>query len=195
MYAIALIVLTKEIVSHNKNMKKFVIILSLLFLLATPAVAIDLGFKIKVGDAAKKAGYGVTTETTLAETAGIAINAALSFVGVIFLVLMVYAGYLWFTSRGEEEPIKKAQKIIMASAIGLAIVAGAYGITEMVVPIILEKTTGEGGGAPPAGGGKVECCYIGGDWAVTYSKFKWDEKTCKDAGGDPQGLVPEEECK
>lgn len=177
-------------------MKFAIFVAVLIFLLSSTSVlAIDLGFGKKVSEAANKAGYGVTTETTLAETAGIAIKAALSFVGVIFLVLMVYAGYLWFTSRGEEEPIKKAQKIIMASAIGLVIVAGAYGITSLIVPIILEKTTGEGGGAPTAGGAKVECCWIGGDWAVTHSKFKWDEKKCKAADGDFQGLVPEEECK
>ncbi len=181
--------------SINNKVLIFIIFCLLVVVAPLSAQAIDLGFSKKVSEAANKAGYGATTETTLAETVGIAIKAALSFVGVIFLVLMVYAGYLWFTSRGEEEPIKKAQKIILASVIGLVIVAGAYGITSLIVPIILEKTTGEGGGAPTAGGAKVECCYIGGNWAVTYSKFQWDEAKCKAAGGDPQGLVPQEECK
>lgn len=172
------------------------IVLLLFVLQATPVSAIDLGFGKKVSEAANKAGYGATTETTLAETAGIAIKAALSFVGVIFLVLMVYAGYLWFTSRGEEEPIKKAQKIIMASAIGLAIVAGAYGITALVVPRILEKTTGAGGGAPKAGGAKVECCSICDTWAVTCPpKKKLSEKDCNLLNGEYLGLVPAEECQ
>ena len=185
----------------NKNMRKlklfycFTVLLLFVFQ-AMPVMAIDLGFGSKVGGAASKAGYGATTETTLAETAGIAIKAALSFVGVIFLVLMVYAGYLWFTSRGEEEPIKKAQKIIVASMIGLVIVAGAYGITAVVVPKILEKTTGEGGGASTTGGAKVECCSLCDTWAVTCPpKHKINEADCKAIGGEYLGLVPEEECK
>lgn len=182
----------------NKNMKKWAIVLLLFIFQATPAFAIDLGFEKRVQGAASKAGYGSATETTLAETAGIAIKAALSFVGVIFLVLMVYAGYLWFTSRGEEEPIKKAQKIIMASVIGLVIVAGAYGITSLIVPRILEKTTGEGGGAPTAGGAKVSCCSICPTWTMeaTCPKQKLSEKECAATeDGVYLGLKPSEECK
>lgn len=173
----------------------FICLMTLLFLPLTSR-AIDLGFGSKVQDAAGMAGYGETTETTLAETVGIAIKAVLSFVGVIFLVLMVYAGYLWFTSRGEEEPIKKAQKIILASVIGLVIVAGAYGATNLIVPIILEKTTGEGGGAPTAGGAKKECCSICDTWAVTCPpKQQISEADCKAIGGEYLGLMPVEECK
>ena len=62
--------------------------------------------------------------------------------GVIFLVLMVYAGYLWMTARGTEEQIEKAKKIIMAAMIGLIITLGAYSITAFVVPAILERAVG-----------------------------------------------------
>lgn len=63
---------------------------------------------------------------------GTVINAALTLVGLIFLVLMVYAGYLWMTARGESEQIDKAKDIIKASIIGLVIVLSAYAISAFV---------------------------------------------------------------
>jgi len=112
------------------------------FLLVSPALAQRkdiLGVGL-VDSAATKAGYERATDTTLAETIGVAVKGALSMVGVVFLVLMVYAGYLWMTARGEEETIKKAQKIIISSIIGLVIVLASYSITNFVVLAILSRT-------------------------------------------------------
>lgn len=61
------------------------------------------------------------------------IKAALTLVGIIFFVLMVYAGFLWMTAHGKEEQIETARKIIIAAVIGLAIVVGAYAITNFIV--------------------------------------------------------------
>lgn len=128
--------------SVNKNMRKllskkmlycYIVILLSVFVMAVPVLAISFGIT-EAGDAAVKGGYaGGTTETTLAETVGLGIKMALSLVGAIFLALMVYAGYLWMTARGEEEPVTKARKIITACIIGLIIVVGAYSITDYVL--------------------------------------------------------------
>lgn len=114
----------------------FIILLSA----ATTVFAQNLGGDL-VKDAAGKAGYKEdTTETTFAETLGTVVKAALSFVGIIFLSLMVYAGFLWMTARGEESQVEQAQEIIKQSIIGLIITVGAYSITAFVVPAILERT-------------------------------------------------------
>lgn len=127
-------------------MKKIIysiILAVILFMPLASAMAIDLGKQL-VTETAKKAGYdSATTKTTFAETIGTVIKAALSFVGVIFLVLMVYAGYLWMTARGAEEQIEKARKIITAAIIGLIITVGAYSITNFVVPAILARTVAQ----------------------------------------------------
>ena len=95
--------------------------------------------------AATQGGYaGTTSDTTLAETVGLIISIVLAFVGVIFLVLMVYAGILWMTAAGEEEKIKKAQKIILTSTVGLVITVGAFLITNFLVPAIIAATKGGG---------------------------------------------------
>jgi len=110
-------------------------------LLASPALvhAIDLGggFLKKAGDTA---GYEAATETTLSENIGSIINIILSFVGVIFTVLLVYAGYLWMTARGKDDQVDKAKDIIRQSIIGIVITLGAYSVTNFIIPRVLEAT-------------------------------------------------------
>lgn len=123
-------------------MKRFIVFaVSLAFFLGvvSQAYAIDLGSNL-TQTAAQKAGYANATNTSFAETLGTIVKVALSFVGIIFLSLMVYAGFLWMTARGETDQVDTAKKIITQSVIGLAITVGAYSITAFVVPAILSKT-------------------------------------------------------
>lgn len=82
-----------------------------------------------LGTAGKRAG---TNETQVEVIVGQVIFTALSFVGLIFLVLMVYAGYLWMTARGDSGQVEKAQDIVRMAMIGLIIVVSAYAITALV---------------------------------------------------------------
>jgi len=70
----------------------------------------------------------VTEESGVSNIAGAVIQAALALIGVIFLALMLYAGYHWMTARGEEEKVEKAKDTITRAIIGLIIVVGAYAI-------------------------------------------------------------------
>jgi len=60
------------------------------------------------------------------------IKAALSLLAIIFIVLIILAGYRWMTASGNEEKIKKAQETLTTAIIGLIIVLAAYGITYFV---------------------------------------------------------------
>ncbi len=132
--------------------KKFLIIGSLFFALgilfiSRPAyAALNLGSDM-TKQAAERAGYNPNAdETTLAETIGSIIKTVLSTVGVVFLALMVYAGFLWMTARGESEQVDKAQDIIRAAIIGMIITVASYSITAFIVPRVVEKA----GGSPQA---------------------------------------------
>ena len=57
--------------------------------------------------------------------------------GMIFLILMLYGGYLWMTAAGKEERVTKAKNLITAAIIGVIIVVSAYAISYFVI----EKTT------------------------------------------------------
>jgi cytochrome bd-type quinol oxidase subunit 2 len=75
---------------------------------------------------------GVDVNKNIAGVSGQVIKAALSLVGLAFLLLMVYAGFLWMTARGEDTQIEKARKIISSTIIGLVLVLSAYAITLFV---------------------------------------------------------------
>lgn len=75
---------------------------------------------------------GTQDQGDLGAITGTTINAALQLVGIIFMGLLVYAGILWMTARGQEDQIEKAKKIISASIIGLVITISAYAITVFV---------------------------------------------------------------
>lgn len=69
---------------------------------------------------------------TPATIIGQIIGAVLAFVGILFLVLMIYGGLLWMTARGNQEQVTKAKDLIIASVIGLIIILSAYAITAYV---------------------------------------------------------------
>lgn len=79
-----------------------------------------------------KAG-GATPVSGPGALAGTIIGYGLAFVGVIFFILMIYAGFLWMTARGNEEQITKAQDLIKSAIIGIIIVFLSYVITNFVL--------------------------------------------------------------
>ena len=72
------------------------------------------------------------------------IRVILGFLGIIFVVLIIYAGFTWMTAAGNEEKITKAKKIMVSAIIGTAIILAAYAITFFVISELLEATGAEG---------------------------------------------------
>ncbi|KKR48604.1 MAG: hypothetical protein UT86_C0004G0090 [Candidatus Magasanikbacteria bacterium GW2011_GWC2_40_17] len=69
------------------------------------------------------------------------IKVFLGIVGIIFLGLIVYAGFLWMTSAGESKKVEEAQKYLKNGVIGLVIVLAAYGIVLLITLFLLRSTT------------------------------------------------------
>ncbi|MFH1173151.1 MAG: pilin [bacterium] len=99
--------------------------------------------------AAGLGGYDSGTPNLPATIAGI-VQILLGFIGIVFLALTVYAGYLWMTASGNEDKVTRAKDMLRNSIIGLAIVLAAYSITYFLF-IWFEKA---GGGVGPGGGGQ-----------------------------------------
>lgn len=70
------------------------------------------------------------------------IYVALGFLGIVFVVLLVWAGFTWMTAGGEEAKIGEAKKRITAGVIGLVIVLAAWGTTWFVMNTLVLATTG-----------------------------------------------------
>ncbi len=126
-------------------MKKLLITLIIIltaFLFLNVVEAANLGDASKMAtNVAKGAGYKIANgETAFNQTIGVIINTALSFLGVIFLGLMIYGGFLWMTDRGNENQLKRAQSLITAAVIGIIIVLSAYAISVFVLDKIQTGT-------------------------------------------------------
>jgi hypothetical protein len=122
-------------------MKRFFVSLLFLSLVLVPNVEPVLGqtstkpnlqeqVSKQLGVTAEKAALSnADPRLVIAET----IQFILSLVGIIFVGLIVLAGYWRFTANGEEEKIQKSNKTIMGAVIGLFIIMLSYAVAEFVV--------------------------------------------------------------
>jgi hypothetical protein len=76
---------------------------------------------------------GLSTADSLPEIIGRVISVMLGLLGIVFVVLVVYAGFLYLTSNGEEGNVKKAKKLLTQAIIGLIIIVSAYAISSYVI--------------------------------------------------------------
>lgn len=77
------------------------------------------------------------------DVVGRIINIGLGVLGLFFLLLMIYGGYIWMNARGNEEEVTKAKKIIMGAVIGLVIILASYGVSNFVFTNIYSTTDPE----------------------------------------------------
>jgi amino acid transporter len=69
------------------------------------------------------------------------ISVFLGFLAIIFLVLIIWAGYKWMTAAGNEDQIRESKKQITTAIIGLTIILLSYSITLFVTNCIYEVST------------------------------------------------------
>lgn len=98
------------------------------------------------------AAAGVEGGVDLVQIIGRIINIFLGFLGIIFLGLLLYAGYLWMTAAGNEEQVAKAKTTIRNAIIGLVLIASAWSITFFILRA-LGGDEGSGGGIFSGGSG------------------------------------------
>ncbi len=108
--------------------------LSLLTALA-PASVFAYNFETDsgLGQTANRAGYTNELNKSVDDLIMQGISVVLTFVGVIFLLLMIMAGFRWMTARGNESEVEKAKKTVTQSIIGIIIVFAAYAISYFVI--------------------------------------------------------------
>lgn len=63
---------------------------------------------------------------------GSIINGILSIIGLVFLILTVFAGFNWMTSQGNDEKIKKSKDTLTSSVIGLIVTLSAWTIWNFI---------------------------------------------------------------
>jgi hypothetical protein len=79
------------------------------------------------------------------------IQTCLGLLALIFLVLMVFAGFQWMTAGGNETKVSKAQETIKTAVIGLVIVLAAYAITYFIFKYLPFTASTTGSSSPQVG--------------------------------------------
>lgn len=102
--------------------------------LAMPALALDLGTNYVNNSVT---GLGTNDPRKMA---GLIIQIALGFLGVLAVVIILIGGFKWMTAAGNEEQIEDAKKVLMAGIIGLIIILASWGIATFVLNSLLTAT-------------------------------------------------------
>jgi len=72
------------------------------------------------------------------------INIALGLLGIIAVCIVIFAGFKWMTSNGDEEKISEAKKMLKNGVIGLAIILASWGIVTFIFKSLIDDETSNG---------------------------------------------------
>ncbi|MFH1412604.1 MAG: hypothetical protein ABIG10_01055 [bacterium] len=73
-----------------------------------------------------------TNNNSMTQIMADVIKVFLGLLGIIFIVIIIVAGYNLLTAGGNDEKVEKARKLITRSIIGLIIILSAYAITYWI---------------------------------------------------------------
>ncbi len=120
----------KKITNHRGLLFSLLLVIFLVPIISNAQAS--LGLPSNIG------GLGTTDlKTVISNIVGVIFG----FLGILLVLLILYGGFLWMTSQGNEQQIEKAKKVITSAVIGLALVLSAYGIASFIVSSLLGSTT------------------------------------------------------
>lgn len=82
-----------------------------------------------------------TGTTDIRLTIASIIRTAMSLLGIIAVLIILYGGFRWMTAAGNEDNVHKAKQIIIAGIIGLIIILTAYAIASFVIGSLVAATS------------------------------------------------------
>lgn len=82
---------------------------------------------------------GIETNATIYDYTALIIRTVLGVMGIVVLILVIYAGVLYLGAAGNPERIKKATNILLSAALGLIVIFGAYSIANYVVQQLQQR--------------------------------------------------------
>ncbi len=93
-----------------------------------------LAYQDPVGDGIRMVNdYSALTSRDPRSVAGDFIMIALSFLGIIAVIVVIYAGFQWMTSGGNQEKVASSKKMLIAGLIGLLIILLSLAITRWLI--------------------------------------------------------------
>lgn len=159
----------------TKNLIIVFFLVAAVFLVADFALAeVDVG--ISYG---QNIGLGGEDPRTMAVNI---IRIALGFLGIIAVGLIIYGGWIYMSSAGNEEKISKAKKILIGAAIGLVIILSSFAIVSFILNKLSESTYGQ----PCSPVGATQSCG-----SCLCGVISYGARTCQASGywGSCSGLI------
>lgn len=89
---------------------------------------------------------GLPTNTNIVKIIGQVIYIILGFLGIVFIILIIYGGFMRMTATGNSEQIKKSTNIILSAVIGVIIILASYSITAFILSRVETSVGGSSGG-------------------------------------------------
>ena len=131
-----------------------ILCLGLLFVISNAVLAYSwsdvAGF---YGSTANKMGLN-TSLTDPTQIVATIINSLLLLVGAVFVIMVIYSGFSWMTSAGNDDKIKKAKQNLIYAVVGVIIISSAYSISLFIASSIEQAPpaesveSGDNGGSP-----------------------------------------------
>ncbi|MFA5211607.1 MAG: pilin [Patescibacteria group bacterium] len=112
------------------------------FLFFTGVILVFVGFFVffnfvfadsyGLDSAQKSSGIQIGEMTSIENVVARVLSTALTFLSVIFFLLIVYGGGRWMIARGNSDEIQKAQDTIIMAIVGVIIILGANALVNFV---------------------------------------------------------------
>ncbi len=141
----------------------------------------DFGLKQTVAATGNLLPESIGGAKTVPELVGTVVASVLGFLGVIFFLIIFYAGLVWMTAQGAEEKIERSKEMISAAVVGLVIVLAAYAFTQFVFDQLAQsKASSTSSAAADTDSGVVTNANTGSGTnpASAYCEAFTDEQTC-----------------
>jgi hypothetical protein len=122
--------------------------INFIFFLAAPALASDVndlwGGSDKKDYIKVNSGLPVGTEDgNIYLIITQVIKFVLGFLGILAVIIILYAGFKWMTSGGSEDKVGDAKKMLIAGLIGLVIILAAYILANFAITNIFNAVNGQ----------------------------------------------------
>lgn len=103
-----------------------------------PSIALAQGTNLYINDLGEPLGLG---NQDIRLTIASIINVALGLLGIIAVIIIIYAGFLWMTAGGNDDKIKEARTMLINGLIGLIIIITSYAVARFVLNALVTATT------------------------------------------------------
>lgn len=123
----------------KKNIKAFALVLSILILTNFHALSVLAAPQSWLTRLDKSTDKVYQQNTDLMSVIAYVINAFFAILGIIFVVIILIAGYDWLTAGGDSGKAKKGTDQIRFAIIGMLIMLGSFAIWEFILTNFLNK--------------------------------------------------------